>query len=54
MSSDPVISKSNPDLQSYELTFNINPYDIEAIEFIPELRSLVEKEIKAARYLKGE
>ena len=46
--SDPVPSQSNPDLLSYELTFNINPYDIKAIEFIPELRTIVEKEIKAA------
>ena len=46
--SEPVPSQSNPDLQSYELTFNINPYDIEAIEFIPELRTIVEKEIEAA------
>ena len=42
------LSKSNPELQSYELKFNINPYDIKAIEFIPELRAIVEKEVKAA------
>ena len=47
--SDPVPSTSNPDLQSYELKFNINPYDIKAIEFIPELRTIVEKEVKAAK-----
>ena len=46
--SEPVPSQSNPDLQAYELTFNINPYDIEAIQFIPELRNIVEKEIEAA------
>ena len=46
---DPVPSTSNPDLQSYELKFNINPYDIKAIEFIPELRTIVEKEVKAAK-----
>lgn len=44
---DPVTSPTNPDLQSYELKFKVNPYDIEAIEFIPELQTLVEKEVKA-------
>ncbi|MFU2017700.1 MMPL family transporter [Peribacillus butanolivorans] len=45
---DPINSKSNKDLQSYEVTFNINPYDIEAINSIPDIRSLAEKELKAA------
>lgn len=45
--SDPVVSKTNPELQSYELKFKINPYDIEAIQFIPELRSMVKKELQA-------
>lgn len=45
---DPIPSKSNPELQSYELKFKINPYDIEAIQFIPKLRTMVEKELRAA------
>ncbi|WP_230159100.1 MMPL family transporter [Peribacillus sp. Bi96] len=45
---DPVNSKSNKDLQSYEVTFNINPYDIEAIDSIPDIRTIAEKELKAA------
>ncbi|WP_370017121.1 MMPL family transporter [Peribacillus sp. B2I2] len=45
---DPVTSKSNKDLQSYEVTFNINPYNIEAIDSIPEIRTMAEKELKAA------
>lgn len=46
--SNPVPSKSNSELQSYELKFNINPYDIKAIEFTPELHAIVEKEVKAS------
>jgi putative drug exporter of the RND superfamily len=45
---DPVTSKSNKDLQSYEVTFNLNPYDIEAIDSIPEIRKMAEKELKAS------
>jgi RND superfamily putative drug exporter len=45
---DPVTSKSNKDLQSYEVTFNLNPYAIEAIDSIPEIRTMAEKELKAA------
>nr|WP_095393269.1 MMPL family transporter [Peribacillus simplex] len=45
---DPVSSKSNKDLQSYEVTFNINPYDIEAIDSIPEIRTMAEQELKDA------
>ncbi|WP_412547087.1 MMPL family transporter [Peribacillus simplex] len=45
---DPVTSKSNKSLQSYEVKFNINPYDIEAIDSIPEIRNMAEKELKAA------
>ena len=46
--SNPTTSQVNPNLQSYELKFTINPYDIKAIEFIPKLRTIVEKEAKAA------
>ncbi|MFH0065848.1 MMPL family transporter [Peribacillus sp. NPDC056705] len=45
---DPVTSKSNKDLQSYEVTFNLNPYAFEAIDSIPEIRKMAERELKAA------
>ncbi|MGE7876037.1 MMPL family transporter [Peribacillus muralis] len=46
---DPVAGKSNKDLKSYEVKFNMNPYDIEAIDSIPDIRTLAEKELKAAK-----
>lgn len=46
--SDPVGSESNKDLQSYEVKFNINPYDAKAIDSIQDIRNSVEKELKDA------
>ncbi|MGE7121222.1 MMPL family transporter [Peribacillus sp. NPDC046944] len=47
--SEPVRSETNKDLQSYEVKFNINPYDTKAIDAIPDIRSSVEKELKDAK-----
>ncbi|MFJ7745127.1 MMPL family transporter [Peribacillus sp. NPDC097295] len=44
--SKPVKSESNKDLLSYEVKFNINPYDTKAIDSITDIRSTVEKELK--------
>ena len=46
--SEPVRSESNKDLQSYEVKFNINPYDTKAIDSISDIRSSVEKDLKDA------
>lgn len=43
---EPVKSESNKDLLSYEVKFNINPYNTKAIDSITDIRSTVEKELK--------
>ncbi|MFC3790222.1 MMPL family transporter [Paenibacillus sp. GCM10012307] len=40
---EPVASRSDPNLLAYKLSLSINPYSQEAMDYIPELRSVVEK-----------
>lgn len=40
---EPVASGSDPDLQAYKLSLNINPYSQEAMNYIPQLRGIMEE-----------
>ncbi|WP_410772227.1 MMPL family transporter [Fontibacillus sp. BL9] len=41
--SDPVPGKSDPNISAVDVEFNMNPYSMEAVNHIPDLRSVAEK-----------
>ncbi|MGG1551427.1 MMPL family transporter [Paenibacillus ferrarius] len=46
--SDPVNSKQDGNYKSYELIFKQDPYDLEIIDRVPDIRNTVEKQMSAA------
>ncbi|MFC7678672.1 MMPL family transporter [Paenibacillus sp. GCM10028914] len=40
---DPVQGSENPNITAYELEFTMNPYELEAMDHIPDLRATTEK-----------
>lgn len=46
--SEPVQGKTNPQIVAYDLEFNMNPYSVEVMNHIPELRQAVVQELAAA------
>ncbi|KWU67635.1 MMPL family transporter [Priestia megaterium] len=52
--SAPQSGKSNKNLKVYDVTFNINPYSIEAMEAIPDLKDAAEKALSQSGVSKVE
>jgi len=46
--SEPMIGQSNAQIVAYEIEFNLNPYSMEAMNHIPDLREVAERELAAA------
>lgn len=46
--SEPVAGKNNPNISAVDVEFNINPYSMEAVNHIPDLREAAEKSLADA------
>ncbi|WP_054958082.1 MMPL family transporter [Paenibacillus dakarensis] len=45
---DPVPGEQNPNITAYDLEFTMNPYELEAMKHIPDLRATAEEALQAA------
>ncbi|WP_433944437.1 MMPL family transporter [Paenibacillus sp. SN-8-1] len=45
---EPKEGKENPQILAYDVQFNLNPYSMEAMDHIPDLRLVAEQSLKAA------
>ncbi|WP_372632388.1 MMPL family transporter [Cohnella sp.] len=52
--SEPQVGQSNPNIVAYEVQFDLNPYSIEAMNHIPELRTVAEQALAEAGVLSSQ